>query len=72
MNVTGAELYFFTNEIEYFRLLNIFLFILLFYYFYFIFLSPVGFWLVCFGRGWSDAKSVLKKVIYDSLTAIAT
>ena len=40
MNVTGAELYFFTNEIEYFRLLNIFLFILLFYYFYFIFLSP--------------------------------
>ena len=32
----------------------------------------LGFWLVCFGRGWSDAKSVLKKVIYDSLTAIAT
>ena len=71
MNVTGAELYFFINEINYFRLLNIFLFILLFYYFYFIFLSPARL-LVCFGRGWSDAKSVLKKVIYDSLTAIAT
>ena len=40
MNVTGGELYFFINEINYFRLLNIFLFILLFYYFYFIFLSP--------------------------------
>ena len=32
MNVAGAELYFFTNEINYFRLLNIFLFILLFYF----------------------------------------
>ena len=39
------------------------------WFFHFLFLSQA---FGCFGRGWSDAKSVLKKVIYDSLTAIAT
>ena len=39
------------------------------WFFHFLFLSQA---FGCFGRGWSDAKSVLKKVIYDSTTAIAT